>query len=260
MSVPDPATTATHPMMVRGLDRLLTVQRPVVLAHIRGIRARHPDASPEQVVRMLERHFLATVTVGGAGVGVSAAVPGVGTGIGLALTAAETSVFLEASALFAQCVTELHGIAVTDPDRARTIVMTMMLGRSGVDLVRNLTAQATGVGVSRTAFWGDVIGRSVPQALMGPIADRVKTAFLRRLAHNTATGALGRLLPFGIGAVIGGSGAHLLGRRIVTSAREAFGPAPLEFPAALAPRIRLPKPKRRRNRNGSRDVQRTLDG
>ena len=242
----DPQQVAQHPMAVRGFDRLLTTQRPAVLAHVRRVRARHPDATPEQIIRILERQFLTAVTAGGAGVGASAVIPGVGTGIGLALTGVETAVFLEASALFAQSVTEIHGIAVTDPDRARTIVMAMMLGTSGADLVRNLAAQATGQAVPRTRFWGDVIGRNIPQAFMGPIADRVKRAFLARFARTTTTNTVGRLMPFGIGAVIGGVGSNILGRTIVQSSRQAFGPAPAFFPGNLDPRTRVPREPRER--------------
>lgn len=237
----EPAEAGQHPMVVKGFDRLLTTQRPAVLAHVRGIRKRHPEASPARVIQILERRYLAAVTTGGAGVGAAAVIPGVGTGASLALTGVETAGFLETTALFAQSVTEIHGIAVTDPDRARTIVMAMMLGTSGADLVRNLAAQATGKGVPRTTFWGDVIGRSVPQAFMGEIAGRMQKHFLRRFARNTATGAVGRLVPFGIGAVLGGTGNHLLGRKVVNSSRLAFGPPPAEFPPNLEPRPRRPK-------------------
>ncbi|TPW94059.1 hypothetical protein FJ656_34720, partial [Schumannella luteola] len=44
------------------LDRVMSVHRPAVLAHLRGIRSRYPDATPEQVLRILERRYLTTVT------------------------------------------------------------------------------------------------------------------------------------------------------------------------------------------------------
>ncbi|MEO6941709.1 MAG: hypothetical protein ABI124_01695 [Terrimesophilobacter sp.] len=242
MNTIEPAGTGQHPMAVKGFDRLLTTQRPVVLGHIRGIRKRHPEASPARVIQILERRYLTAVTTGGAGVGVAAVIPGVGTGVGLALTGVETVGFLETTALFAQSVTEVHGIAVTDPDRARTIVMAMMLGTSGADLVRNLASQATGAGVPQTKFWGDVIGRNVPQAFVGQIADRMQKSFLRRFARNTATGAVGRVLPFGIGAVVGGTANNMLGRKVVTSSRTAFGPIPDDFPLNLEPRVKTPRP------------------
>lgn len=235
------AAATQHPMAVKGFDRLLTTQRPVVLAHIRSIRKRHPEANPARIIQIIERRYLAAVTTGGAGVGAAAIFPVVGTGVSLALTGIETAAFLEMTALYAQSITEVHGVAMNDPDRARTIVMAMMLGTSGVELVRNLAAQATGQGATQSRFWGDVIGRNVPQALVGPIADRMRKAFIGRFARTSATGAVGRILPFGIGAAVGGTANHLLGRRVVASSRQAFGPSPEEFPPNLEPRVKTIK-------------------
>src|SRR3954449_12983363 len=114
-----------HPRLAQGIDKLLSVQRPVVLAHIRSIRSSKPDASPAQVIAILERRFLTAVTSGGALVGASAALPAVGVGASVGLGGAGMAGFLEASALFAQSVTEVHGIAGLDPQRARTLVMAM---------------------------------------------------------------------------------------------------------------------------------------
>ena len=232
--------TVSNPMVVRGIDRVLTVQRPVVLAHIRSIRRGRPNASPDEIIRTLERRYLAAVTTGGALVGASAAVPAIGTGASLALSGVETAGFLEASALFAQSVTEVHGIVVDDPDRARALVMTMVLGTAGSDLVKQLAGQAAG-GTARNAFWGETITKSLPRAVVGPIADQLKKTFMKRFAVSQGTNVVGRLIPFGIGAVIGGGGNHLLGRQIVRSSREAFGPAPVGFPEWLAVIPKQPK-------------------
>lgn len=234
----------SNPMVVRGIDRLLTVQRPVVLAHIRGIRRRRPDATPEQVLRILERRYLAAVTAGGAAVGATAAVPAIGTGTSLALSGVETAGFLEASALFAQSVAEVHGIVVENPDRARALVMTMVLGSAGTDLVRQLAGQVAGTGGAKTAFWGELITKSLPRTVVGPIADRIKKTFLKKFAVAQGGNVVGRLLPFGIGAVIGGGGNHLLGRQIVRTAREGFAAAPETFPSTLDPVVKAPKPPR----------------
>lgn len=231
----------SNPFVVRGIDRVLTVQRPVVLAHIRGIRRRHPDATPDQIIRSLERRYLAAVTTGGALVGASAAVPAIGTGASLALSGVETAGFLEASALFAQSVTEVHGIVVDDPDRARALVMTMVLGTAGTDLVRQIAGQVSGTGTGKTAFWGELITKSLPRTVMGPVADRIKKMFLRKFAVAQGSNVVGRLIPFGIGAVIGGGGNHLLGRQIVRTSREGFGPAPATFPEWLNPVVKVPK-------------------
>jgi hypothetical protein len=217
----------------RTLDKLLSVQRPVVLAHIRSIRRARPDATPAQIITTLERRYLAAVTTGGALVGATAAIPAIGTVTSIALSTAETAGFLEASALFAQSVTEVHGIAVTDPERARTLVMTMILGSAGSDLVEQLASEVVGVGPARSAFWGELVTKNLPKSALGGVARRLRAFFLKKFAANEGAGIVGRAIPFGIGAVIGGVGNHFLGRRVVTSSRSAFGPAPAHFPIAL---------------------------
>ncbi|MEO5922169.1 MAG: hypothetical protein ABIQ01_13600 [Pseudolysinimonas sp.] len=256
-----------HPRVKGGVDRVMAVQRPVVLAHIRSIRSRRPDATPEQVVRILERRYLAAVTVGGAAVGASAAIPAVGTGTALVLSGVETAGFLEASALYAQSVSEIHGIAVDDPERARTLVMALILGNAGQELITQFAGQAAGKG-TRNAYWGELITSSLPNAAFSQIAVRIRNAFIRRFAVTQGTSVVGRLIPFGIGAVVGGGGNHLMGRNIVRSSKEAFGPAPVAFPLTLdaspkppnAPREAraLKSPRAPRLPRGSRSSRRAL--
>jgi hypothetical protein len=230
-----PAGSSEHPMHIRGLDRVLAVQRPLVLAHIRSIRLRHPDATPAQVIALLERRYLAAVTTGGAAVGATAVIPGIGTGVTLALSGVETAGFVETTALFAQSIAEVHGITVTDPDRARALVMTLMLGKEGVDLIRQLAGQAGGKGTGRSAYWGELVTKSLPRAAVGPLADRLKSMLIKQFAGVGGASFLGKALPFGVGAVIGGAGNHVLGRRVLTSSRRAFGLPPQVLPAELEP-------------------------
>lgn len=215
---------------------MLAIQRPVVLAHLRSIRLRHPNSSPADIVRILERRYLAAVTTGGAAVGATAVVPGIGTGVTLALSGVETVAFLEATTLFAQSVAEVHGIPVSDPDRARALVLTLMLGKEGVDLVAQLAGQAAGRGPSRSGYWGELITKSLPRAAVGPLVDRLKTTFIRQFAARGGASWIGKALPFGIGAAIGGAGNNILGRRVLTGSRRAFGAPPLMLPPELEPR------------------------
>lgn len=218
--------------IVRSLDRLMAIHRPAVLAHIRSIRKRHPNASSAEIVRMLERRYLATVTTSGAAVGVTAVIPAIGTVTTLALSGVETAAFLEATALFAQSVSEVHGIAVDDPERARALVMALMLGTEGSDLVRQWGAQAVQRDVTRQVYWGEVVTSSLPRAVVGPLADQLKKSFLRRFAVRGTTGLLAKAIPFGIGAVVGGTGNHILGRRVLANARIAFGAPPMVIQVA----------------------------
>ncbi|WP_426623635.1 hypothetical protein ACPPVW_13560 [Leifsonia sp. McL0607] len=237
------------------LDRFLGIQRPAVLAHLRSLRRRHPDASAAELATILERRYLAAVTTGGAAVGATAVIPAIGTGITLALSGLETAGFLEATALYSQSLSELHGIAVDDPARARALVLTMMLGREGSDLVRQLAGQVTGASVTRTAYWGELVTTTLPSMVVGPLADRLRTAFIRQFAVRGGASIVARAIPFGIGAVIGGTGNNILGRRVVANSRLAFGPTPLVIPAALTPAYG-PGPLQRLGSSTGRRVER----
>jgi hypothetical protein len=219
-----------NPGLVKTFDRVLSVQRPLVVANIRRLRRAHPNATPADLIRILERNYLGAVTAGGAAVGASAAVPAVGTVTSIALTATETAGFLEASALFAQSVAEIHGIAVIEPERARTLVMTLIMGAAGQDLVKQFAG-----GGGRNAYWGELITRNLPKGVVTQLTNSIKRRFFRRFVLRQGTSMVGRLIPFGIGAVVGGTGNHLLGRQVVKSARDAFPPAPIVLPGELEP-------------------------
>ena len=230
-----PTGSSEHPLGVRMLDRLLALQRPAVVAHLRSIRVRHRNASTLQIVQMLERRYLAAVTTRGAAVGATAVVPAIGTGSTQALSGAETAAFLEATALLGQSVAEVHGIQVSDPDRARALVLTLLLGQEGIDLVTQLARQAGGTGPGRQAYWGELVTKTIPRAAVGPLLDRLKTSFLHRFAVRGGASWIGKALPFGIGAAVGGAGNHLLGRRVIVNARRAFGAPPALLPPELEP-------------------------
>lgn len=63
--------------------------------------------------------------------------------------------------------------------------------------------------------------------------ERIQRAFLRNLLQRQGTALLGRALPFGVGAVVGGVGNRVMGRAVVANAKEAFGPMPDTIPGEL---------------------------
>ncbi|WP_258064536.1 hypothetical protein [Arthrobacter sp. ZGTC131] len=218
-----------HNLLLRGVD----IQRPLVLAYIRRLQKRFPRASPAQLAERMERDYLAAVTGGGALVGATAVVPGVGTIASLGLSAAATVAFLEATALYATSLAELHGIRMTDPDKASTMVMAVMLGEEGTALLGSLSGQALGKGKGATQAWGNVLARKMPSSGFGSIREHVQKVFLRSLLKRQGTALFGRALPFGIGAVVGGAGNLMMGRAVVANAKEAFGPLPDTIPGEL---------------------------
>ncbi len=181
-----------------------------------------------------------------AGVGASAAIPVVGTGIALTLGVTDLLFFYEISALYVLAATELHGIEVHDAERARPLVFGMLLGEKSQSKVAKAVLQAAGAGsvtrarkaadvVAGKALpkgWGEVLTQQLPDSALAPVATVIAKQALKQSAKFGA-GTLGKVIPFGIGAVVGGVGSFSFGRSVVKSARLAFPVAPTAFPEAL---------------------------
>src|SRR6478752_3663523 len=146
-----------HNMLLKAVQ----IQRPLVVGYIRRLQKKHPRATAAQLAHIAERDYLRAVAGGGALVGATAVVPGVGTIASLGLSAAATVAFLEATALYATSMAELHGVRMTDPDKASTMVMAVMLGEEGTALLGSLSGQALGKGKGATQAWGNVLARKM---------------------------------------------------------------------------------------------------
>jgi hypothetical protein len=57
--------------------------------------------------------------------------------------------------------------------------------------------------------------------------------FVKRYTLKRGALAFGKVLPVGIGAVVGGVGNRMMARKIVDNARRAFGDPPHRWPATL---------------------------
>ncbi|MEV0428505.1 hypothetical protein [Micromonospora sp. NPDC050495] len=210
------------------LDKAIALQSPLVRKNIARARQRNPEATPAEAIRSLERMYVSALTGTGAAVGGAAAAPGVGTGVALALSAGEALSSLELSALFALSLAEVHGVRVDEIERRRTIVMGIMLGGSGSATISKV-AERTG------QHWGRQIVAKVPTETLRQINKVLGRHFITKYGTKQGIIVLGRIAPFGIGAVIGGGANAALATLAVRAGRRAFGPAPAEWPGLTAP-------------------------
>ncbi|WP_374198675.1 hypothetical protein [Mycobacterium sp. MYCO198283] len=220
-------------MAVKALSRILEqgtrVQAPAIAAYVARLRRADPAATPAEVIGRLEKHYLRAVTASGAAVGSAAAFPGIGTMVAMSAVAGETLVFLEATAVFALAVAEVHGIAAYDRERRRALVLAALVGEDGRTAVRDLL----GPGRTKGGAWIGEATASLPLPAMTQLNNRLVKYFVKRYALRRGAMAFGKALPLGLGAVVGGGGNRLLGRRIIENTRRAFGPPPARWPAAL---------------------------
>ena len=239
-------TPAFQKVVLKALD----VQRPLVLRNLNRLRRQRPQDTPAELAERLGKQYLTALTGGGAAIGSTAVVPGVGTAAALGLSAAATVGFLEATALYAQSVAELMGIPTDDPQRAQTLVMAVMLGDDGRRMLQDFTSQANGRGIGPLAGGLSVVTGSA--GVSEVLFNQMKRMFLKRFIVRQGAGMLGRLIPFGVGAVIGGLGNRVLGKGVIKAAQNLFGPLPETIPGALASELKA-LPAGRKGRKDGRD-------
>jgi hypothetical protein len=203
------------------------------MANLRRLRRRYPHLGVPELSRRLERDYLRAIGGAGAVIGGTAAVPGVGTVASLGLSAFATVGFLEATAFYAASIAELHGVRLEDPERARTTVMAIMLGEEGTALLSEFTGHALGGTGSPQAAWGAAINRSMPGPTVRLVQRQVRERFIKWLLRRQTSAMIGRALPFGVGAVVGGAGNLAMGRAVVRATRTAFGDAPQVLPGEI---------------------------
>ncbi|MER7165302.1 hypothetical protein ABT336_04375 [Micromonospora sp. NPDC000207] len=223
---PVPATTGPGQRVLDLLNKAIDLQSPLVRKNITRARQRNPEATPAQVIRNLERMYVSALTGTGAAVGGAAAAPGVGTGVALALSAGEALSSLELSALFALSIAEVHGIPIDELERRRTIVMGIMLGGSGSATIGKV-AERTG------QHWGRQVAAKVPAETLRQINKLLGRHFITKYGTKQGIIVIGRVAPFGIGALIGGGANAVLASLAVQASRRAFGPAPTSWPTLI---------------------------
>ena len=214
------------PVLDAILDRAVSIPAPTIRRHVDALRRRNPEATPAQLVRILEKEYTTVLAAAGGAVGVAAAVPAVGTGAGLVLSSSDVATFFASSAAYALAVAEVHGIEVVDTERRRALLLASVLGAKGAATVEKAAA---GSGLA----WGQTLLTAMPASTLAQVNRALANKFLRTQLAKHLGLTLGRVVPFGIGAVVGVAGGRSLARTVVAQSRTAFGAPPVAWPVVL---------------------------
>ncbi len=227
-AVPDEDPSAAAKILSQIIERGARVQGPAVKAYVERLREHHPTATPADIIEKLDKQYLAAVIASGAAVGSTAAFPGIGTLVAMSAVAGETVVFLEATAVYVLAVAEVHGIPAEHRERRRTLVLAVLVG----DDSKHAVADLLGPGRTSGAWLADGAA-SLPLPAVSQLNSRLLRYFVKRYTLKRGAIAFGKLLPVGIGAVVGGVGNRMMGKKIVAHAHKAFGNPPARWPSPL---------------------------
>ncbi|MGP9695171.1 hypothetical protein ACT3TZ_11200 [Brachybacterium sp. AOP25-B2-12] len=201
------------------VDTALRVQRPLAAKYVASLRRKHPDHDDDTLVRHIESRFQHTMTATGAGVGGAAALPGVGTVAAVVLTAGDGAAFAEAVAFLTLATAEIRGVDMRDPEKRRVITLGVLGGEKGAEII----GKALG---KQGAQWSSVLSGVAPDFVINAVSRQARRWIRRKVVSRLGGVWAGRLIPFGIGAVIGGLGNRALARSVVQGSREIFAQAP----------------------------------
>lgn len=214
------ASSGSVALVTRIVEKAHRLQEPAVAKYVAKLRAKHPDDSPEQIIRRLERRYLNTVTVSGGAVGATASIPGVGTITAISALGADTALFIEASALLALATAEVYGISPDESERRRALVLSVAMGEEGVAALGKVA------GVRGTDAIARLSGNALSVKRLTSLNRMLTNKLVKKFALRRAPVLVGKLIPGGIGAAIGGAGNRALGTLVLRNAHEAFGPPP----------------------------------
>ena len=119
-------------------------------------------------------------------------------------------------------------------------------GEEGTALIRSILGASAGQGAPQ--YWGQLVNKSAPPSLVKTLTGTIQRRFLKKFLAKQGGFMLGRAMPFGVGAVIGGTGNHLMGKAVIQTTRQAFGPLPQTIPGELADVLQLPDPGSKQKR------------
>ncbi|WP_108832635.1 hypothetical protein [Actinomyces sp. Marseille-P3109] len=201
----------------RALDKAIAIPAARIEERVARMRRDRPGADAAELVEMAASRFRRDAGLSSGAVGASAALPAISTGAAAALTVGQSAAFIASAVTYVLTVAEIQGLHVVDTERRRALVLSALLGKEGSEAVQGQ------LGLS-SMFWAAQVLMQMPL----PSVKSINAHLIKRVAKRSAAKggalALGRLLPFGIGAAIGWSGGRALANQVIEGAQAALGP------------------------------------
>ena len=205
-------------VLLEAVDRAATTRWDAAVRRA----ASASGATIEVKVAAVTRTFARELAVAGAATGGAAAVPGVGTAAAMAATAADMGWFTLRIADLVLTIAALHGHQrATVEERRAWILSVLAFGEGSAAGFSRMTGEM-GQDLSRKA-----LGR-IPPGVLRAINRKLGRSVLTRFGARRGVVTLGRVLPFGIGAAVGGSANYMSVQAIGRHADNFFRSLPYE--------------------------------
>ncbi|MGI8458784.1 MAG: hypothetical protein ACR2LI_11830 [Propionibacteriaceae bacterium] len=199
-------------VLEKALNRVVSMNSGLARRHVEHFGA---GKTGNALLRRLDRQYRLAVTGSGAAVGAAAIVPGLGTAASVVLTGGQAVATLEATMLYVLSYAEATGVEVDDVDRRRVLLMAVLLGQTGQQVVEKVLGNSD-------EHWGALVAHGAPQKVIKQVNRELRGRFFRAYGVQQGVLALARLLPFGAGAAVGGVAGAASSGAVIKATRRAF--------------------------------------
>ncbi|APT84502.1 hypothetical protein [Corynebacterium aquilae] len=219
---------ATGRILITALDKAAHMQSSLIEGYVNWLRSKNPEASPYEIQRLMDKHIKRLATGSGATVGAAAAVPGIGFATGAAAVGAESVLFLDAATFYVMASAHLRGVDIRSKERRRALILVVLLGSAGTMIV---DAAVGNLGDRKGASVAATLTRFGTPSLNEVNSRLLKTA-TKRLNKKLWGTWVGKVMPLGIGAVVGTVANRKIADKLIENARTSLGALPAKFASA----------------------------
>ncbi|MDO4666154.1 MAG: hypothetical protein Q4A71_08190 [Actinomycetaceae bacterium] len=199
------------------LDVAIALPAEHTQKYVASVRKSHPHATAAQIAAVLAKNYKNWSGATSATVGAGAVFPGIGTAVSLGLTGVELAAFFSATAKYVFALAYLHGVVPETVEQRRALVLSSLMGDEGARLVADQMG-ITGLNWARKTL--AATQASTLQVINGKIIKRLGNHLTKKWAGR----AVGRFVPFGVGAAIGWFSGRSIAAKVIEGATAALGP------------------------------------
>ncbi|WP_187975478.1 hypothetical protein [Corynebacterium poyangense] len=212
-------------ILIKALDRAADIQSSSINRYVDFLRSRHPEATPSDLQKMLDKHFLTLVTGSGGTAGAAAALPGIGFITGAIAISAESMLFLDAAAFYVMASAKIRGVDIHNAEKRRGLILLALLGSQGTAIVDTVIGDTAGFAGLPSA--ASLARLSAPK--VQTVNNRLLRVALKQVRKRLSAAWIAKVMPLGIGAVIGLITNRRLAKKFIENSRESLGVLPAQF-------------------------------
>jgi hypothetical protein len=217
-------TRAIADVLLVGVDRATEARWETALERAAAL----PGQIRPDKVKALTDAFAREVAVVGAAAGVAAAAPAVGTTATFLASAAEIAWFTGRAGDLILTIAALHGKQAPTVDERRAWVLAVLLfgGAAREGFARVAREAGVPIGISPATSAGNAPALRIPLATLRVINAGIERLVVQRYGARQGVIALGRALPLGLGAAVGGGANYAAIRALARNADSFFARLP----------------------------------